>query len=178
LLEGTDLLEKDATPKYKGLCITTRRATVRDLDRLHRIEVECFPEEAFTRLQLEYILTFPNFMSLIAEIDGEVAGFIIGSLEVYNDKVVGHIYSIDVLEKFRRRGVASKLLNEMEKLLVERGAEECYLEVRVDNLAARSLYKKHGYKQIEILKDYYREGIHGIRLKKQLKSNSQNRKVE
>ena len=169
-------LRLDATSKYKERYITIRKATVGDLDRLHRIEVECFPEEAFTRLQLEYILTFPHFMSLIAEVDGEVAGFIIGSLEVYNDKVVGHIYSIDVLGRFRRRGIASKLLNEMEKILAERGAEECYLEVRVDNLAARSLYKKHGYKQVEVLKDYYREGIHGIRLKKQLKSDNQNRK--
>ncbi len=81
---------------------------------------------------------------------------------------VGHVYTIDVSARYRRKGVASMLLGELEKIFVETGVKACYLEVRLENVAARRLYKKHGYVEVERLRNHYGRGVHGIRLKKLL----------
>ncbi|MEM2102487.1 MAG: GNAT family N-acetyltransferase, partial [Candidatus Bathyarchaeia archaeon] len=81
---------------------------------------------------------------------------------------VGRIFTIDVAPTHRRKGIGIKLLKRAEKEFVDLGVKVCYLEVRADNVAAKQLYKKVGYKEISVLKDYYFKGGHGIRLKKTL----------
>jgi len=153
------------------LLVKTRRATQKDLDELFKIERECFRDEAFNRQQLAYFLNSPFFLNVIAEVDGEVAGFVVGVIEFHGPLPLGHIYSIDVSKRYRRMGVATRLLGEIERLFVERGVRFSYLEVRVDNAAARRLYEKCGYKEVEILQDYYKLGVHGVRLRKDLKTS-------
>jgi [ribosomal protein S18]-alanine N-acetyltransferase len=58
----------------------------------------------------------------------------------------------------RRRGIARLLL---ENLLTEarrRGAVEAFLEVRVDNAAARALYLREGFTQVGVRPGYYDGG--------------------
>jgi ribosomal-protein-alanine acetyltransferase len=151
------------------LSVTLQQATVDDLETLYEIERECFTTEAFTREQITYLVQNPNAVSLIAQIDGENAGFIIG-LTYRGDKMkIGHIYTIDVAVKHRRKGVGLRLLKELEKIFVEKGVETCYLEVRTDNVAARELYSKQGYIETKRLKGYYPKGAHGVQLKKKLR---------
>jgi len=150
------------------LSITIRRASLRDLDTLCEIEKECFTSEAFTREQIGYLLRTPMGVSLIAETDHETVGFIIGLIQEYGDARIGHIFTVDVLTKHRRRGVASRLLDDLERIFRERGVQTSHLEVRADNLAAQELYRKHGYMDVGVLKNYYGRGIHGIQLKKNL----------
>lgn len=147
------------------------KATLANLEELLRIERECFTGEAFTKEQIETLLKSPNAMGLLARINGEVAGFILGAIENYGSAGAGHVYTIDVAVKHRRKGVGLKLLSEMEKSFSARGAMTSYLEVRVKNQAARRLYKKQGYVEAEQLYNYYSGGIHGLRLVKQLKLN-------
>jgi len=149
--------------------VEIREATLSDLDEIYKIEVECFIEDAFTLRQLEYCLKSPSFVTLIASIDGEAAGFIIGSLEDSKGKIVGHIYTLDVKHKFRRRGVGSALLESLEEIFINRGAEKCCLEVRLDNTAAKRLYFKHGYSLKRIIRNYYGPGVDAARLEKNLK---------
>lgn len=151
------------------MSITIHPATVDDLETLYEIEKECFAAEAFTKEQLGYLLQNPNAMSLVAQMDGENAGFVIGLTYNKNKVRIGHIYTIDVAVKHRRRGIGLRLLQELEKTFVEEGVETCYLEVRIDNAAARQLYRKQGYMETERLEGYYPMGIHGIRLKKKLR---------
>ena len=153
------------------MSVKTRRATPEDLEELFKIERECFKDEAFTRQQLAYFLNSPLFLNVIAEVDGEVAGFIVGVVESHGSLPLGHIYSIDVSKRYRRMGVATRLLGEIERLFAERGVRFSYLEVRVDNTAARKLYEKCGYEEVEILQDYYKLGVHGVRLRKDLKAS-------
>jgi ribosomal-protein-alanine acetyltransferase len=151
------------------LQITVQQASLKDLETLYRIERECFTHEAFSREQIAYFLGALNAVSLVAQVDGETAGFIIGLIETLRDSKVGHIYTVDVASKYRRMGVGLKLLKEIEKRFTEKGVEECLLEVRFDNLAARRLYRKQGYTELRKLNNYYARGIHGIRLGKRLK---------
>jgi len=146
-----------------------REATLTDLDEMYKIEVECFVEDAFTYPQLEYCLRSPNFVTLIASIDGETVGFIIGSLEGSREKIVGHVYTIDVKRKFRRMGIGSAFLEALEKIFVSRKAKKSCLEVRLDNIAAKRLYLKHGYSLKKIIGNYYGPGLDAARLEKDLK---------
>lgn len=150
------------------MSITIQQATVNDLETLYEIERECFTAEAFTKEQIAYLLKNPNAVSLVAQIDGETAGFIIGLTYQGNKARTGHIYTIDVAVKHRRKGIGLRLLNELEQIFIEKGVETCYLEVRIDNVAARELYRKHGYIETGQLKGYYPMGTHGVQLKKEL----------
>lgn len=145
-------------------------ATLANLEELMRIERQCFTGEAFTKEQIATLLVSPDVIGLLARIDGEVAGFIIGGIQSHALTKTGHVYTIDVAVKHRRRRVGVTLLNEMEEAFSKRGAKTSVLEVRVDNQAARQLYKKQGYLEAEELHNYYSKGIHGLRLAKQLES--------
>lgn len=149
--------------------ITVEPADVRNLDELLRIERECFTGEAYTREQTLSLLKSPNAVGLLAKVNDEVAGFTIGVVEKSGAIKAGHIYTVDVAIKYRRKGIGLRLLKEMENTFLKRCVATSYLEVRVDNQAARRLYRKQGYKEIESLDDYYSSGVHGLRLIKQLK---------
>ena len=153
----------------ESLSITIQRATINDLEKLYQIERECFTIEAFSKKHIGYLLQNPNTVSLVAQINSEIAGFIVGLIHQQHKTITGRVYTLDVASKHRRKGVGLKLLNEIEQIFVKRGVRICYLEARVDNVAALELYHKHGYVEVEKLKEYYR-GIHGVRLKKKLES--------
>jgi len=145
------------------------KAKLNDLDALLRIERECFTSEAFTREHIAYLLQSPNAVNLVAKANHEIVGFIVGVIEDYGRVTVGHVYTIDVAVKHRRAGVGLRLLDELERVFLERGVKTSYLEVRIDNKAARELYRKKGYTELEPLEDFYARGRHGLRMKKELK---------
>jgi len=145
-----------------------RTATVNDLEKLYEIERECFTVEAFTEEQIMLLLQDSSSVSLIAQIDGEVAGFIIGIIRHIRGRKFGHVYTIDVATKHRRKGVGLRLLKEIEQIFTKKGVKVCYLEARRDNVSALELYKKQGYTEIEELNNYYFKGVHGVRLRKNL----------
>ena len=142
-------------------------ASIRHLDRLYEIEKECFAKEAFTKPQIAYLLTEYNSIGLIAKVNREIAGFVIGWIDSERKSLVGHILTIDVASAYRRRRIAQKLLQEIEKLFKEKGVKMCRLEVREDNVAALNLYEKLGYKKAHRLERYYGDA-HGLYLKKAL----------
>jgi len=52
------------------------------------------------------------------------------------------------LPECRGKGIATKLLNELEKWTIELGYEKCILETGKRQPEAIALYKKNGYKSI------------------------------
>ena len=149
------------------MSVTIQRAAISDLEALYQIERECFTTEALKKRDLTYLLESPNAVSLVAQINNAIAGFVIGSVHRHEKKMTGCVYTLDVAVKYRRKGIGLRLLDEIERIFVKRGARICYLEARKDNLAALELYRNHGYVEIEELKDYY-NGVHGVRLEKKL----------
>jgi len=141
-------------------------ASIKLLDILCQIEQKCFDEEAFTRRQIAYLLTDYNTIALVAKVNLEVTGFIIAQVEI-SEIEYGHIITLNVAPNYRRKKIASKLLDEVEVMLKQRGISECRLEVREDNNAAIKLYSKLGYRIIDKLERYYGKK-HGLYLKKNL----------
>jgi len=142
-------------------------ASIRLLDELYYIEKQCFSQEAFSKQEIAYLLTDYNSLSYIARINDQIAGFIIGRIDIERNQLFGHIVTIEVIAQYRRKGVAQKLLNEVETIVKSKGAKECRLEVRENNVMALKLYQKLGYKKIAKLENYY-PTAHGLYLKKNL----------
>jgi ribosomal-protein-alanine acetyltransferase len=147
--------------------IKVEDASVRFLDKFYEIEKRCFEREAFTKQQIAYLLTNYNAIGLVARVNGEIAGFVIGRIDVGRNMPFGHILTVDIEPSHRRKGIAQKLLREIEAIFTERGIKECRLEVREDNVAASNLYQKLGYKKVGKLEKYYGDA-HGLYLKKAL----------
>jgi ribosomal-protein-alanine acetyltransferase len=139
--------------------------SISHLGRLCKIEKQCFEQEAFTKQQFAYLLTDYNTIGLAARVNGEIAGFAIARVDIRRNVQFGHIVTVDVAPAYRRKGIAQKLLHEVEISLRERGIKECRLEVRENNVAALSLYQKLGYRKVGKLEKYY-GNAHGLYLKK------------
>ena len=147
--------------------IKTSDVNIRLLDRLCEIETKCFEQEAFTTQQLVCLITDYNTFGLTALINGKIVGFALARINFRKNMTFGHILTIDVLPAYRRKGIAQKLLQEIETILKEKGIHECRLEVRENNAAALNLYQKIGYTAIDKLEKYYGTA-HGYYLKKSL----------
>jgi ribosomal-protein-alanine N-acetyltransferase len=149
------------------MTLTIEDASIRQLDKLYEIETKCFKKEAFTKHQIAQLLEDYNSVSLVAKLDAEIVGFIIGMIYLERNALAGHILTIDVLPSHRRKGIAQRLLQEIEKIFRAKGVKSCRLEVREDNIAAIGLHLKLGYQKMAKLKGYY-GNIHGIYLRKDL----------
>ena len=91
---------------------------------------------------------------------------------LYGDEVVGYIdylltfnsatiMQICVDQKYRRKHIASLLLEEMENTFQKEGENRVdfvTLEVRKSNIAAQELYKKHNYELVTTKRNYYEDG--------------------
>lgn len=149
------------------MAIKIEDATIRLLDKLYEIEKQCFEREAFTKQQLAYLLADYNTVGLVARFNDETAGFVMARIGIERNMMFGHILTVNVAPAYRRRGIAQRLLVEIESMLREKGVKECRLEVREDNVAALNLYRKLGYKVVGKLEKYY--GVaHGLYLRKSL----------
>ena len=140
-------------------------ATIKLLDTLYKIEEQCFDQEAFTKRQIAYLLTDYNTIALVAKVESDIAGFIIAQVEVEENTEFGHIITMNVAPTCRRQRIATKLLQEIENLLKQKGITECRLEVCEDNNPAIKLYQALGYQTVGKLERYYGKK-HGLYLKK------------
>jgi ribosomal-protein-alanine acetyltransferase len=147
--------------------IRIETATIKQLDKLYTIEEQCFNEEAFSRQQISYLLTDYNTIALEAKNNADIAGFIIAQIDVDDNTEFGHIVTLNIPPNYRKKGVATQLLQEIQLLLKQRGISECRLEVREDNHPAIKLYQKLGYQTMGKLDRYYGKK-HGLYLKKTL----------
>lgn len=80
-----------------------------------------------------------------------VVGFAV--LETVLDE--GNLLDIAVLEKYRRKGVARALFNELLKVADEKKLSFITLEVRESSMPAISLYEAHGFEKVGVRKNYY-----------------------
>jgi len=68
-----------------------------------------------------------------------------------------------------RRGIGSALLQWLEKAARVAGIRQIQVEARVTNGAARSFYRRHGYREVALLPGYYSGREASVRLVKELR---------
>ena len=126
-------------------------ANWRDLGALRQLEKICFPKDAWPLLDLIGVLSLSNIVRLKTVCDGQMIGFVAGEKK---SSKLGWIATIAVLPEYRRQGIASDLLSRCEGKM---GVERIRLCVRLENTSAIQLYKRFGYRQVDIWQKYYQD---------------------
>jgi len=121
-----------------------------DVDAVLEIDRLSFPS-AWARESYLRDLANPNCCYLVVAREGEVLAYA-GMWVVEEDS---HLTTLAVRPRSRRQGLGRRLLEEMMKLAMERGAKRMTLEVRATNRAAQRLYQAYGFVPIACLKNYY-----------------------
>ncbi len=145
--------------------ITLRSYASSDFDALYEIDQVCYERGlAYSKPELRSYLSLPGGDCVIAESAGKIAGFLITA----RDDIYGYIVTIDVLEAYRRRGVATKMLSEAERRLRAAGARRIELETATDNASGIAFWRKHGYRVRGTKKHYYPNGVDALHMTKLL----------
>ena len=146
-----------------------RRAETKDLAQIVQIESLCFPEEAaFPPRMFAYLIEYA--VCLVAcQPEKKVLGFIMG----YASGKAGAVYTLDVHPQYRRMGIGSSLISALEEKLRELGAETVRLEAAVEKPEAIELYRKAGYRDRELIRNYYGTGKHALRMCKDMPPSKQ-----
>jgi len=155
-----------------GVAIVIREFKPGDFETLWRMDQECFPPGiAYSKQELKTYVRHRGSFTLVAtnSDDGKAAGFIVVHEGVHDDRT-GHVITIDVIAAARRAGVGSLLLQAAEERLRAGGSRAVGLETAVDNLAALSFYKRHGYSVVRTWPRYYSNGVDALVMKKELTS--------
>ena len=143
---------------------TLRKFVPDDLQNVMQINRVCLPENYsdffFMDLHQRYPETF-----IVCEESGQIEGYIMCRIEVglsnygFSGLVrKGHVVSIAVLPQFRHRGVAQALIKRALEGMDYYKAKQCFLEVRITNDIAISLYKKLGFEVTRTINGYYSDG--------------------
>lgn len=65
------------------------------------------------------------------------------------------LLTVAVVPKFQRQGVGRALMQAYHTEALNRGSQQCFLEVAKDNINAINLYLSDGYTQVAERKNYY-----------------------
>jgi ribosomal-protein-alanine N-acetyltransferase len=128
-----------------------------DLDRAAALHAESFAalgERAWTRQDLAELVASPGVAGLLLQVDGHDAGFALCRVAVDEAELL----TIAVRPPHRRQGLARRLLAGVIDHVRNAGARTLFLEVGVDNPAARSLYEALGFGVVGERRAYYQRG--------------------
>jgi ribosomal-protein-alanine N-acetyltransferase len=135
-----------------------------DLQSVMNINRVCLPENYTDFFFMDLHQRFPETF-IVAEETGEIAGYTMCRIEIGLSNYgfgglikKGHVVSIAVLPQYRRKGVAQAVITRALEGMQYYKAKQCFLEVRVTNDAAISLYKKLGFEVTRTINGYYSDG--------------------
>lgn len=136
-----------------------------DLERVMYINSKALPENYSSYFYRDLYTKYPETF-LVAEIEGEIQGYIMCRVERGWSKKgrlsparLCHIVSIAVMEEYRRKGIGSELI--IQAMARGRRVYDCdegYLEVRVSNEPAITLYSKLNFSKVKRNYGYYLDG--------------------
>ena len=147
------------------LAALVRRATLADLPALLELEA-LFPSDAMTARSMRRFILAPNAAFFVAEHQGRVMGNLL--MLTRRDTSAARIYSVIVSPAARGLGLGRELVVAAENEARQRDCSAMVLEVRVDNVVARTLYERLGYTLLKPLPGYYEDEGDGLRLQKPL----------
>ncbi|MBI5266175.1 MAG: ribosomal protein S18-alanine N-acetyltransferase [candidate division Zixibacteria bacterium] len=131
-----------------------RELTHADMETLHQLEKQIFPDP-WPKESFDEIFNNPDWRALIAEVNAEIVGYaciLVSAGEM-------HLANIAVVEAWRRKSVARRLLERILELAIAEKCAMILLEVRVSNSGARAFYERNGFKELYTRKRYYRKPV-------------------
>ena len=143
--------------------IVNRKWAYEDILAIAELEKKCFSDPwSFSMLADTFFNE--NTVTAAAEESGKIVGygFVVSAGEDAD------LANIAVGESFRRRGIAAGILDNLEGAAASAGVKRIFLEVRVSNAAAMSLYLKRGYIGRYVRPRYYGDGEDALIMQKDL----------
>ncbi len=128
-----------------------RKWKFEDILVISQLEKECFHGEEWSYAVLAKAFENANTVGLVAEEYGEIIGYGCATCVFEN----ADLENILIVEQYRRGGRGRRLLAELIGECRSRGAEKMFLEVRVSNSAALSLYLSAGFSGLHARTRYY-----------------------
>ncbi|XP_022084917.1 N-alpha-acetyltransferase 60-like [Acanthaster planci] len=144
-----------------------------DVTEVKRLCGEWFPVE-YPDSWYRDITSDQKFYSLAAESSGKIVGLIVAEVKTRsrchredfnilsstfpNSTQVAYILSLGVVKEYRRRGIATALLDRLLSYLTTSERSNCkavYLHVLATNTTAIKFYEKHNFRKHEYLPYYY-----------------------
>ena len=133
--------------------MTVRRATIEDAKEIFAIEMECFSVPwSLDSIETELLNEDKKLYYVVEDANG-VVGYA-GVWLVYDE---GQITNIAIRPSARRQAFGAKLTSALIEECFKRGMHEIFLEVRISNLSALSLYRQLGFTVKGMRKNYYSE---------------------
>lgn len=87
----------------------------------------------------------------VAEYEGKVVGFIIGSIieKSQGAWTYGYVQWLGVKDRYQSKGIGRKMLVKMTHTFIEEGANMMMLDTAKDNEGAIAFFKKRGFDKID-----------------------------
>lgn len=145
------------------LSVTTMRPE--HIQEIYRISCACFTTPwSLESWEEEY--ASPSALTLVALLNDEVVGY----LNVHHVFDEGDLNLLAVQAEYRRKGIAARLVKELE-IQAKRLGIRCYtLEVRTGNASAIAFYTRLGFEQVGRRKNYYIKPVEDALLLRKLVS--------
>ena len=121
---------------------------IQEMSKEDQIYVENLLKEVFS---VSFPQDNPFFQVLVCKDQEEICGFLCYD-KIYERIEIEYLY---VKPMFRRKKIASRLLETMIQDAIKDGITSMSLEVNEHNLSAQKLYAKFGFKKETIRKKYY-----------------------
>ena len=131
-----------------------REMQIEDIEAVEAVDKACFSVPWQQTAFLSFLMR-EGTVFLVAEEDNEIIGYL-GIATAYDES---DVLKIVVLQEHRRKGAAGALLENAFDKIRAMGVKKNYLEVRVSNAPAISLYRKYGYTDVGIRRNYYTKPV-------------------
>lgn len=122
----------------------------RDEEEVVRLWSDCFPGDpewnAPRRVIADKLRVQPELF-LVGLLEGRVACTVLGGFDGFR----GWAYHLATAPEHRRRGLARRIMAELERRLASAGCAKLNLQVRLANAAAAAFYRSLGYGREERL---------------------------
>lgn len=136
--------------------IILRMMTYKDLDRIAEIDTKILgharPE--FWKMKLELAEKRSPVSSLVAELDGQVVGFILGNgsgWEYGASEHIGWINTIGVDPDYQRKGIAKILITEMVNNLKKVGVDTIYTFINWRDWGLLMFFENMGFQKGDMI---------------------------
>jgi ribosomal-protein-alanine N-acetyltransferase len=139
--------------------VTLREYRPADLEAMYALDVLCFqPPFRFSRRAMRGFAEAPSSISVLAHAEGELVGFCVAD---FNERT-GYVVTLDVAPAWRRRGLARRLMIEIETKVRAASGLGMELHVFKGNLGAIHFYESLGYDRVAIAAGFYGRGLDAL----------------
>jgi len=121
-----------------------KRKEERDYSKITGRKIK-YPTDKILRKEFNESISSDKNLILFAKENKEMIGYIQCNYTKNPYSKLGYIDDLFVLKKFRRKGIATKLIVEFTKILKKKGYKKLQMSVNTRNTNAISLYKKLGF---------------------------------